>query len=402
MLKLFSVFRLFRYYRSNDYKIGFRSLHKSKKCINSAKGFDKQNINLEYCSPKKLSRLCDKVGMPTDTTFSTKKGVRFGLGFVNPVCVPSISIDKSKIEQSKPNLYEIIYEATKRLQKKRSFFREYDKCQSADYTLVHFPFFAGRVTLKLGPLDEYANTMWWQGKYRDLALYLCGNVKNLLSAGDDYSTEGYLWDPSSDEASRVFFRAVSDMLEDEEDISKIQNIANFGNRRIEDILDAINDGTRRGYDQGFRYGWRTALIRCDYVSREDGVTKIFGSPIWISSPCRDALDSNQFGYGWYNLGEYRGKKVFAEWDGKWTGKYGIEGNRARTYQVKILPTTNFPKRIDGYYVEKKGDMYFIEVYSEKDLVQSKEILSSLSQPPDVPSLNHMEATWLTKKFFCQI
>lgn len=367
------------YYTSDDYRFAKRSLRESKRCINSVKGFNSRTMHLEYYSPRKLETLSREVNLPTSLVFFEEQEIQAGAGLGKSGCSLRTSFRKSYGKKYEQSIYISIEEATRRLRKNRSFFTTYDKCSNADYILVHFPFFAGRVALKLGPLDECANTMWWHGEYRDLSLRLCGNVRNLVSAGDDYSREGYLWDPSSDEASIAFFANVSSVLENGEDMSKISQACNLGSEEIERALCAINDGTRRGYDQGVRYGWRNALIRCDYVSRDSGKTMIFGSPIWVTSPCRIISKRSQFGYGWYYLGEDRGNRVFAEWNGKWTGKYGVEQRSLNHLWPQDPLTSNMSGKVDGYLVD--------------------EIPSSVSCFPETPSFNHLKATWFTPGYF---
>lgn len=178
--------------------------------------------------------------------------------------------------------------------------KPYDYVNIGNYFTVKMPMVSGRLYLKTQ--KKYKNIYLWSGYYRNLDLYLAGNVKN-LSSSKPIEDEDYLWDPSGDNSAVEFFDALEEYIIEENQISELP--------KNMEKLELINYGTARGSES--RYGWVEMIIRCDSIEPIDnGVIRIFGSPLIVSQ----VVDP---GYGWYNLEDESNPKYY-EYDGtRFTG-----------------------------------------------------------------------------------
>lgn len=207
----------------NDFKVAKRSKRRSLQTIQSADWHERMNRRLEYLSEKKLKKLYDGLGLDYPMASTVSKGKLLpseakvsvgndGLGF-------SVGFGKSASTECSPSLSKLAADATKRLCKANKLVKSYDRCQQGDYVLVRFPLFAGTMTIKGDEYAKYSNAFWWQGHYRDLMLYLSGNVKNLTDDINHEACGEALWDPSGTDASRELFGTISGLYEEGEDVT---------------------------------------------------------------------------------------------------------------------------------------------------------------------------------------
>jgi len=306
---------------SPDLKIMNESNKKSKEAMLSTWHEDHQSARLEYISMSKVRILCDDLGMPfPESTITTEKSHR--IGTEAEIGHPALLIKaKGNSSNKTRNITSHVHsnalfasEVTKALLKS-PMITPIEDASPGNYILVRYPLFFGQVRLRMAR-DELEWAVWWQGTYRGTEMFLCGSINNLR---DKNARVNVLWDPSSSDEARKLFAALNRTVKEGGRFSTIDFNSLCDGHGIYSALSDINDGTRRGYREGDKPGWRDILLRCDCVDYgEDGSKIIFGSPVWITNPGHPS-------YGWYPIsgpGSIHHKPYYyGEWDNNsWTGR----------------------------------------------------------------------------------
>lgn len=227
--------------------------------------------------------------VPTKRTVSLKERLGYNKRF-------NAGVEGCEEESYKINLYKYVKKNI-RVAERKKIIVPYEKSRRGKYVLIHMPLFSGTMMLKT--CKKYEDIYWWCGEYRDLKVYACGNKKNRID--DAEAIDNPLWDPSGSDSSCEFFDKINDyVLEDSEEYIDV-NQKDF----FEKLSRNLHKGTMRGCKENPYQGWCVMLLRCDYVGKENGCTKIFGSPVFVSY-------ETEPGYGWYYVGDDKGKEYYLE------------------------------------------------------------------------------------------
>lgn len=381
----------FGLFGDKDEKVAKRSQRRSLQAIESANWHKVKNRRLEYISEAKLKVLYGDLGWdyPTRGERSTKGSLRIKAPVI------SGSYEKSSGINLAFSLPKLAAKAARELQRV-DLVKTYDRCQPGEYILVRFPFFAGTMTVKCNAFERFSNAFWWQGSYRDLTLYISGNVKNLLDDVNQEACTTPAWNPSATDAALELFSMISSAYKTEGEMELQAIVARPFRDSLCDVLSNLNDGTRRGDREGQRAGWRDALLRCDHVERNERGTRIYGSPVWMSCP---SLDGDGVGYGWYCIGEGQcGEKYYGEWLGGWTGTYGKMKPSSRVRAVVSRSAlSELPIAGEGYTMVERRDMDGFTFWADN----AKEMISLQDVPnkePEMVSLVDLQATWFTENW----
>lgn len=322
--------KLMKKKRTKDYLIYEESRKYSREAVTNCK-FDV--LAMEYKSPNKMTNFIDDCGVPRITKETKNNqdtfGVEVGLNVGNNKSEIKASLG-GKRSYSKEVKLE--YDSEYSVKDIRTFLNvpnnKIDNCfdvKEGNYFKIRFPVLGGKLNVAM--YKKYPNTYWWYGKYRNIELFLCGNIKNVIRENCN-NIDDYEWDPSEQGSSKILFDDIEDYntknIEDNSEgiISKIDFIT---------LSSYINKSTARSYNKNF--GWKDFLAICDKIERKDGFIRIFGSPIVVTAKTNE-------GYGWYNV-EHDNKKTYKDSDyyefsgEKFTGRVLSHGNEVDFQNKKI-------------------------------------------------------------------
>ncbi|MCW6677703.1 hypothetical protein NH286_00865 [Anaerococcus sp. NML200574] len=328
--------------RAKIYSIYKESLDKSYKEMNRK---ELKFLDVFYLSENKLEKfrrdkvigkaesMTENISNEDKDTISLGSKIGFDMAVINSQIESENSISKST--EYKYSLNLDVDDIRKWLNSDKNNLKSYKDVNIGNYFSVRMPMVSGKLCLKTK--KYYKNVYLWSGYYRNLDLYLAGNVKN-LSSPEIIEDEEYLWDPSGDNSAVEFFNALEEYIREDKKIDELPSNM--------DKLDLINYGTARGH--GARYGWVEMIVRCDSIKKtENGVIRIFGSPLIVSQ----VVDP---GYGWYNLGDKSNPKYY-EYDG-----------RRFTGNVLKNPST----------VEYRHASHDVDINRLKHILENKDMLNS--------------------------
>lgn len=300
----------FIYRKTNsDYKLYLHTLQKTLDTLNDVK---LEANSMEYVSQSKLERLfCDagisksiksksKEQIEKDVTRSVRLSSKIFNGESGRKQGTIIGLEKEFDVRS--NIEDIrIY-----LQSKNNRLNTFENVKKGGYFFVHFPVMGGR--FELATKKKYPNTYFWCGRYRNLELFICGNIKNVYRENCN-NTDEYLWNPSDNGASVKIFDEIE---------SKILNGEKF-NISVSELFNVLESNIKKETARlgNINYGWKDMIIKCDEKEvLEGGKIRIFGSPVIVSS-------NTSAGYGWYNVAkkDLYDKDKFYEFEyGEFTGR----------------------------------------------------------------------------------
>ncbi len=312
---MFKFFKRYLYKKTNKDYILY--LETSKKSLNTMNACKMKSNSMEYVSQSKLENFMKDLGIERNISKTVKNRSEKS---INASIELSLDVANAKIGKSQVNMAEIekevdiesaIEDIRNYLSLANNNLKTFHNVNKGEYFAIHFPITGGR--LELSMIKKYPNTYFWAGKYRNLELFICGNIKNIRRQKCN-NCDDYLWNPSSDGSSRVLFDAIEHRALEEQEISK-------DNNRIFELLSGnINEGTARKGKPN--YGWKDMIIICDEKEiLDDGSIRIFGSPVIVSA-------NADIGYGWYNVFRKHicDKEKYFEYDGeKFTGRVLCKG-----------------------------------------------------------------------------
>lgn len=274
----------------------------------------------------------------------------------------------------------------------RDIIVSYEKCERGKYVLMHFPFYNG--TMELKGCKRYEDIYWWCGTYRDLRVYACGNKNNRID--DAAVSENSLWDPSGSRSSKEFFDKINDyVIYDSHDYTEKNESAFF-----DKLSCTLHRGTIRGNKDNLYQGWYEMLLRCDCVERENGCIKIFGSPVFVTY---DTIP----GYGWYLIGENKGKKYYREWSGSWMEHY-FEMESFFDYRIlkKYVANKKIYMGFDaGYCIKKSEGKYSLLTTHKVRRLTKAEIINACPNIDEIEiphGIDEIGAVCLTAERFQKI
>ncbi len=228
--------------RAKLYNIYWESLQKSYKEMNRK---DLKFDDVLYLSENKMKKfrrdkVIRKVDSITENTSNEDKDTismdsQIGVDMVGINCNHENENSKSKSTECKYSLNPDVDDIRKRINSANNNLKPYDDVNIGNYFTVKMPMISGKSYLKTQ--KEYKNLYFWYGYYRNLKLYLAGNIKN-INPDDFIENEGYLWNPSGDQSAVKFFDDLSEYIIEEKQISELP--------KNMEKLELINYGTARG------------------------------------------------------------------------------------------------------------------------------------------------------------
>ncbi|QQN56874.1 hypothetical protein I6H46_04665 [Anaerococcus obesiensis] len=133
-------------------------------------------------------------------------------------------------------------------------------------------------------VKKYPSIYVWTGRYRNVEIFLCGNIKN-VDRENCKNFDEYTWNPSNLGASEELLEEIEKYVLNNK---KIEGDINFKN-----LESNIKPSTARMGTKNF--GWKDILAICDKKEiTEDGMIRILGSPVIVTA-------NTDCGYGWYNI-----------------------------------------------------------------------------------------------------
>lgn len=295
---------------SDNYKIYIGSLKKSKDAINNCT-FNASLI--EYNSTEKVKKFIDNCSIyetrivtykdkgTNERNASIGANIRNGYSEINASfgSHDSKSVEKG-IEYSSQSIISDIRNYL------NSNNNNIDNCfdvKAGNYFKIRFPVYGGRIC---SLSKKYPSIYVWTGRYRNVEIFLCGNIKN-VDRENCKNFDEYTWNPSNLGASEELLEEIEKYVLNNK---KIEGDINFQN-----LENNIKPSTARMGTKNF--GWKDILAICDKKEiTKDGMIRILGSPVIVTA-------NTDCGYGWYNINKkyYCDNFEFFEYDGNnFTGK----------------------------------------------------------------------------------
>ncbi len=309
--------------RDGDYLLYKQTVERSLSAINDCKM--KSNA-IEYISKSKIENFIDDLGVERHiikkVRNSSKNSVEGSLGVDLCIAKSEISglIQQSNKEEIEIDIRSTCNDIRRYMNSDKNQLKTFNTVKKGEYFAIHFPVSGGRLNLAMN--KKYPNTYYWHGKYRNLELFICGNIKNVRRQSCS-NYDNYRWDPSNDGASQEVFDAIESWSLGNNDVDVEDKI------EFDVLVRNINRGTARGDKSNF--GWKEMIVQCDKKENFGGLMRIFGSPVIVSA-------NSDVGYGWYNVlkkGIYDDEKYYEYYKGEFTGKVLCKNNYKNSLSGEI-------------------------------------------------------------------